>query len=41
MTQPLMNRVGPSSGTFTFNGAGGSRYFGGALWSSITIREVI
>jgi hypothetical protein len=34
-------RAGPSSGTFTFNGAGGARYFGGASASSITIHEVI
>jgi len=34
-------RVGPSAGTFTFNGAGGTRLFGGVANSSITITEVL
>lgn len=41
MTKPPMIRVGPSSGTFTFNGAGGSRYLGGVMASSIVIRETL
>ena len=32
-------RVGPSSGTFTLNGNGGARLFGGAMASSIVIEE--
>lgn len=33
-------RVGATSGTFTFNGALGARYFGGVYASSITVREI-
>ena len=33
-------RIGSSSGTLTFNGAGGVAYMGGTLASSITIEEI-
>lgn len=33
-------RAGATSGTTTFNGAGGARYFGGVMASSITIQEI-
>ncbi|RLG44246.1 MAG: hypothetical protein DRN81_04955 [Thermoproteota archaeon] len=33
-------RAGGPSGTFTFNGVGGSRMFGGVMASSITITEI-